>query len=122
MPLNCGQQQAYYLSPRLYMSMESHGGTTLRGENRRPRRETCPNGTLTTTNPIWTDTGENSCLRGEMPATNILSHGIALKNTSLLQNIHLTLYGRHYCKAHEMCNLFLSLDARKVQEFGPVWA
>jgi hypothetical protein len=38
--------------------------------------ETCPNVTLSTTNPTWTDPGSNLGLRGERPATNHLSHGM----------------------------------------------
>jgi hypothetical protein len=63
--------------PRWYMSMESHGGIILTGENRRTRRKTCPTDTLSTTNPTWTDPGANCGLRGGRPATNHLSHGTA---------------------------------------------
>jgi hypothetical protein len=61
------------LIPRRYMSMESHGGTILTGGNRRTRRETCPSVSLFTTNATWTDTGANSDLRGERPATDRLN-------------------------------------------------
>jgi hypothetical protein len=37
----------------------------------------CPSGTLSTTNPIRTDPGSNTGLRGGRPATNRLSHGTA---------------------------------------------
>jgi hypothetical protein len=47
----------------------------LTGEDRRTRRKTCPNTTLSTTNPTWIDPGANPGLRGERPATNRLSHG-----------------------------------------------
>jgi hypothetical protein len=50
----------------------------LTGENRSTRGEkTCTSATLSTTNPTWTDPGSNPGLRGEMPATNRLSHGTA---------------------------------------------
>jgi hypothetical protein len=48
------------------------------GENHSTRGETCPSVTLSTTNPTWTDPGSNPGLRGERPATNRLSHGMAL--------------------------------------------
>jgi hypothetical protein len=57
--------------------------------NRRTRRKTCLNATLCTTNPTWTGPGANSALRGEMSATNRLSHGTALcvwTNVSLVDN------------------------------------
>ena len=46
-------------------------------ENRSIHRKTCPSATLSTTNPTWNDPGSNPALRGEMPATNRLSHGTA---------------------------------------------
>ena len=46
----------------------------LTRENRSSRGETCPNATLSTTNPTWTDPG----LHSERSATNRLSHGTAL--------------------------------------------
>jgi hypothetical protein len=39
------------------MSMERKGGIILTGEKLRTRRKTCPNVTLSATNPIWTDLG-----------------------------------------------------------------
>jgi hypothetical protein len=45
----------------------------LTGETRRTRRKTCLSATLSTTNTTWIDPG----LRGERPATNDLSHGMA---------------------------------------------
>jgi hypothetical protein len=51
----------------------------LTGENRRTRGKTCPNATLSTTNPTWTETGSNPGLRGGTPAANRLSHGAALQ-------------------------------------------
>jgi hypothetical protein len=68
---NCGHRQAYCSSTRWYMSMENHCGMTLTGENRRTRRKAWP--TLYTTNPIRTDQGTNPSLRGERPATKLLS-------------------------------------------------
>jgi hypothetical protein len=38
-------------------------------------KKTCPSADLSTTNPKWTDPGENPDLRGERQATNHLSHG-----------------------------------------------
>jgi hypothetical protein len=59
------------------MSMESHSGIVLTGENRRTRRETCPSSTLSTTSPISTDPGANPWFHGERPTSNRLSHGTA---------------------------------------------
>jgi hypothetical protein len=39
---------------------------------------TCPSATLSTTNPTWIDPGSNPGLRGGRPAANRLSHGTAL--------------------------------------------
>jgi hypothetical protein len=39
--------------------------------------KTCPNATLSTTNPTWPDTGANPGSRGGKPATNRLSYGVA---------------------------------------------
>jgi hypothetical protein len=68
------------------MSLESDGGMILTGENRRTRRKTCPSATLST-NPTWIDPSANPGLRGEMPATNDLSHGTAAKR-DLVGKIH----------------------------------
>jgi hypothetical protein len=54
-----------------------NGGMKLIGETRSTRRETCPNATLSATNPTRTDPGSNSGLRSERPATSNLSHGTA---------------------------------------------
>jgi hypothetical protein len=70
MSWNCGYQRAYCSSPKFCMSMESHGGIILTGKS-------CPNVT-STTNITWTDPGTNLDLHGERPATNRLSHGMAL--------------------------------------------
>jgi hypothetical protein len=66
------------------MSLESHGGMILTGENRRTGRKTCPSATLSTTNPTWIDPGENTGLRCERPATNDLSPG-TVRVVSLLR-------------------------------------
>jgi hypothetical protein len=47
------------------MSMGSHGGVVLTGENRRTRRKTCPSATLSTTNTTRTGSCENSDLCSE---------------------------------------------------------
>jgi hypothetical protein len=49
----------------------------LTGENLSTLGKTCPNATLSTTNPTWIRPGWNPGLRGERPATNRLSHGTA---------------------------------------------
>jgi hypothetical protein len=49
----------------------------LAKENLKTRRESCPSGTLSATNPTLTDAGSNPGLRGETPVTNYLSHGTA---------------------------------------------
>ena len=41
-------------------------------------RQTCPNGTLSTTNSMWTGLGLNPGLHDTRRATNYLSHGMAL--------------------------------------------
>jgi hypothetical protein len=74
MSLNCDHQRAYCPSPTWCMSMESHGGKILTGDNCRTRGKTCCSFTLSTKNPTRSDQGANSGLRGERPATNRLSH------------------------------------------------
>jgi hypothetical protein len=64
----------------------------LTGENRSTRRKTCPNATLSTTNPTWIDPGSNPDLRGERPATNRLSHGTA----SIVMLSHSLLHTDHF--------------------------
>jgi hypothetical protein len=54
MSVNCGHQQAYSSSRRWYISMESHCGMTLAGENRRTRIKTYQSATLSIKNSIWT--------------------------------------------------------------------
>ena len=51
---------------------------TVTGGNGSIWRKTCPNATLSTTNPTRTDLGPNPILRGEMPATNRISDDMAL--------------------------------------------
>jgi hypothetical protein len=53
----------------------------LTRENRSTRGKTCPNATLSTTNPTWSDPGLNPGLRGGRPAANRLSHRTALVRT-----------------------------------------
>jgi hypothetical protein len=55
--------------PRM-ICVKSHGAMILTGEDRRNWGKTCPNATLSTTNPTLINPG----LRGERPATNHLSH------------------------------------------------
>jgi hypothetical protein len=64
------------VSQMIYEWIWSRGGMMTR-ENRRTRGKTCPNATLSITNPTWTDLDMNPSLRGEKPATNHLSYGIA---------------------------------------------
>jgi hypothetical protein len=52
----------------------------LTGGNRSTRGKTCPSVTLSTTNSTWTDPGSNPDLRSETPATNRLSHGMAMND------------------------------------------
>jgi hypothetical protein len=47
------------------------------GENRNTRGNTCPNATLSITNPTWTDPVLKPCLRGGRPGANRLSSGTA---------------------------------------------
>jgi hypothetical protein len=44
------------------------------GEDRSTRGKTCPNATLSTTNPTRSDPGSKPGLRGERQTTNRLSH------------------------------------------------
>ena len=39
--------------------------------------ESCPSAILSTTNLTWTDLGLNQYFRGERPATNRVTHGMA---------------------------------------------
>jgi hypothetical protein len=82
--VNCGQQQAYCLFPRV----KSHDGMILIWENRRTERETCPSATLYTTTFKCADPGVNPDPRDERPATNRLSHSSALCELSTLTHFH----------------------------------
>jgi hypothetical protein len=65
--------------------MENDGGIILTGENRRPRRKTCPRDTLFTKNPTLIDPIANLGLSVERPATNRLSHGTTPKCLELTE-------------------------------------
>jgi hypothetical protein len=71
---NCGNQWIYCSPLRWYLSMESHGGMILTGENRKTQRETCHSATLPTTNTIWSDPGSNPDFHSDRLATNRLSY------------------------------------------------
>jgi hypothetical protein len=71
----------------------------LTGENRSTREKSCPSATSSTTNPIWTDPGSNSGLRGERPATNRLSHGTALHWLVLAFSLSRISRNHHICIA-----------------------
>jgi hypothetical protein len=58
--------------------MEHRWNEIDRGKLRYSGGRTCPNATLSTTNPTWTDPGSNPDLRGERQATDRLSHGTAI--------------------------------------------
>jgi hypothetical protein len=60
------------------LQVMEHQWNEIDREKPTTRRKTCPNATLSTTNPTWTDPGSNPGLRSERPATNRLSHGTAL--------------------------------------------
>ena len=59
--------------------VRSNGTTTLNGEGRSTGRKTCPGTTMSPTNSTWTGPSLIPGSRGEMPATNSLSHGRSLK-------------------------------------------
>jgi hypothetical protein len=60
--------------------MEHRWNVIDRGKQTYSGKKTCPNATLSTTNPTWTDPESNPGLRGERPATNRLSHDTAQQN------------------------------------------
>jgi hypothetical protein len=62
-----------------YVFMENRGGMILTEENRRTEGKTCHSAILSTTNPAWADPRANPALRGERPATNHLSYGMATR-------------------------------------------
>jgi hypothetical protein len=99
--VNCYHQQTYCSSPRWFMSMENDGGMILTRENRRTRRKTRPNSTLSTTNLTWIDPGANPGLRGEIPTTNTLSHGTANRLVSCLGFSHYLVLALK--REREMC-------------------
>jgi hypothetical protein len=82
------------------ISKDSHGGMTLTGENRITRIATCPNTTLSTTKPIWTELGANQGLRGEKPTTSRLSHGTATRIVNFSHSCYISNFNtqrKTYC-------------------------
>jgi hypothetical protein len=69
------------------MSMVSHGGKVLTGENRITWRKTCPS-TTSTINPTWANPGVNLDLCCEWPMTNHMSHVTAKQNVALIINCY----------------------------------
>jgi hypothetical protein len=63
----------------LFLVME-HRWNEIDREDINTRGKNCPNATLSTTNPTWTDLGSNPCLRGGRLEANRLSHGTALNH------------------------------------------
>jgi hypothetical protein len=61
-----------------FFVMEPRWNEIDRGKPKNSGGKACPSSTLSTTNLTWTDLGLNPGLRGEMPATNRLSHGTAI--------------------------------------------
>jgi hypothetical protein len=55
----------------------------LTGEDRKTRRKTWPNATLSITNPVWTDPGAKPDLRRKRPATYRLSYDTAFQRILL---------------------------------------
>ena len=71
----------------------------LTGENRSTRWKTCPNATLSTTNPTWTDHGIEPG-----PPLNRLSHGTAIMHLNTaqsyaFQSLRYVLYAQHHSVA-----------------------
>jgi hypothetical protein len=50
--------------------------------------KTCPNATLSTTNPMWPDSGSNPDRRGGKPATNRLKYGTGYIHTLIVSTIN----------------------------------
>jgi hypothetical protein len=74
------------------MYMELWRNDTDRGKPKKDLREKLV--TSTTTNPIWTDQGVDPGLHSERPATNCLSHGMAISaliNVSSVSFMHVML-------------------------------
>jgi hypothetical protein len=88
------------------MNMKSQAGMILRGEKRRARRKTYPSATLPRTNPTLTNPGANPNRRGEMSATNFLSHVTAPPRLEALlemmfikqNNYHMSLSRKQFKK------------------------
>jgi hypothetical protein len=78
----------------------------LTGKNRSTREKFCPSATLSTTNPIQTDTGSNLRFRGGRPATNCLSHGTAVTLCRIFEQIFLFLNVKNF-KNHLPANMQL---------------
>jgi hypothetical protein len=78
--LNYGHHPACCSSPD-DTSMKSLGGMILTGENRKTRRKTCPDATLSTTNSTWIDPGSNPGFRRERTAANRQSRNTASQDS-----------------------------------------
>jgi hypothetical protein len=70
-------QQIYCSALGWYKSMKPRWNDTDRG-NWRSRGETCSSDTLSTTDHTYAELRASPGLRGERPATNHLSHGVAI--------------------------------------------
>jgi hypothetical protein len=81
-----------------FQVMEHRWNEIDRGKPKYSGGQTCPNATLSTTNPTWTDPGSNPGLRGKRPATNRLSHGTALLLTFLQSRV---LEGSFYTRCDQ---------------------
>jgi hypothetical protein len=107
MSLNCGLRRVYSSAPGWYMSMESHGGMILTGENLRTRKTTCPKVTLSIKNFTWADPSANPGLCCERPVPNRLSHGTAHKDTFSYIQCFLfkaSCFVSVYLRAHRLFN------------------
>jgi hypothetical protein len=58
---------------------------------------TCPDATLSTTNPTWPDPGLNPGRSGGKPATNRFSYGAAMSLMLLITSVNLLLQKQAYC-------------------------
>jgi hypothetical protein len=61
--------------------MENDGGKIVTEKTEDVGGKNCPSAILSATNPTRIEPGANSCLRGEWPAANRLSHDTALRYT-----------------------------------------
>jgi hypothetical protein len=77
MSLNCSTNTPCLHPPDIYEYGESQWDDIDKVKAKNPKK-TCPNATLLTTNPTWTDLGAILSLHGEKSATNRLSHGTVL--------------------------------------------